>query len=606
MKICEVVFDIPVRKSFSYLIPGDADFLTGQRVLAPFGRQKKTGWIVGTGEFKPDVSYKEILKLYDSPPIPEQTLNICRWIADSRFVPPGRIISRIAGSLTARIPEEQQTAEKSSGSYHPSGSYPVINRILNPEEKNNRILLEFSRACDKLPLYLELAGSLKQGSSVFIFSAANDAEAAFVKFRENFPDRVVLFTGRQGKEEKTRAWIRMQREKNLIVTGTRMAVFSPLYDLKLMLVDEPEDFTTTDKNTGYSLRDAAFYTAEKEKAALLLCTTQPDIFEINLIRKNGIKHLEVNGGTVPETIILRMQKPFAAEPLQEASRHLLEKTLLENGTAAVIHNVKGYARIISCGECGKPLLCKICGNILVPASENTLICPVDSTAVTKPEKCPQCGSKKLRMKGPGIERIHKILASQYPGFPVSRFDAKTGLPPRKPGIIIGTQSLSAFIETLSPQLVIVLNADVFVSRSTFRAEEVFFLFIQKIRKKIPLSSKIIIQTYNPELHVFQSLQNNEPEHFYNYELSIREKLGFPPFSHMIDILFPLRMQEKQFASFCEDLGKTGKIYPEESWKQKRKKISWKVPEIENSLKYLQEIMEKHKLHQISVNPDSVI
>ncbi|MCL5674600.1 MAG: hypothetical protein M1501_02490, partial [Candidatus Omnitrophica bacterium] len=503
----------------------------------PFGKQKKIGWITGinkeqkSGQYK----YKKIIKVYDKYPVfPKRTLKICEWLADTQFVSLGQIFYYLSNNIA--LNPEYLTKQTEN---HPAGDV-----FKNISGENSGEIVEFYDRADKIDFFTEIAMSV-QGSQIYVFAYLKDMQKFYERIRDVFPGRVIVLSGEQGKKQKTENWFKIMNLDNIIVVGTRAAIFAPLKSIKLLVVDEPEDFAHKETRVPrYHTRDIAFYVSENENVPLVLSTMQPDLFEVNLIRKEEIKHFIIKKRELPQVILVPLKKPFKKWFLNEFSRHILEKTILENGIAVIINNNIKWNDV-----------------------------------------------------------LFEILSKDYTDFPVLKIDKNTVFTNKKFRIFIGTQSVMNYLEEILPALVIILNGEIFIQGETFQSEERFFILIQKLRKKLVANARVLIQTYNSQLPVYQSLLKNDFNHFYDYELSIRKKLQFPPFSHIIRLDFPVQTQGDKIAGFCDKIEKHGQVYKENFMTKEKNSILWKVEDIKSSMDILKKTIKEENVHKIKVNVD---
>jgi primosomal protein N' len=540
MKIVDVVFNIPIKQFFSYAIENNIEVFPSQRVLVPFGKQKKVGWIIrinNENKSKP-YKYKNIIKIYDNQPIfPERLLDICKYLADVYSVPLGQIFYYLSNNISVK--------------YLPSSEKIYSNKNISEENssvyiKNLKSIVEFYNYSDRIDFLVELSQSVS-GSQIYVFAHIHEMKKFYKKMEKIFSDRVILLFGGQNKKEKTKSWFKIINSENSIVIGTRIALFAPLKSLKLIVVDEPEDFAHKEtRMPRYYTRDISLYINEKEKVPLVFSSIQPDIFEFNLIQEKKMVHFVINERKLPEVLLVPLKIPLKKSYINEFSRHIMEKTILENGKVVIINNSVKWNDII----------------------------------------------------------FEKLL-KEYPDFSILKINKQADFVDKSCNIFIGTETIINYLEEIMPKTVIFLNGDITISGETFQTDEKIFLLIQKTRKKLLSDAKILIQTYNPQLPVYQSILKNDTVHFYDYEISIRKKINFPPFCHIIKIDFPVSIPESRISVFCNKIEKYGDIY-EENFKNKTKNsILWKVAALKSSMEILEKIRKEEKLNKIKIDIDPV-
>ncbi|HRS06425.1 MAG TPA: hypothetical protein P5065_05230 [Candidatus Ratteibacteria bacterium] len=597
-----VAVDIPVRTLFTY----KTEFFVqpGQRVLVPFGNRKLVGWIIGYAEDKGTYDYKKILKVYDDYSlIPEYLIDLAREISDMCFCSIGSVLSAFSGKFSKNkinynIPASQQfNTPENEGK-------PTVHRILKSISDTGKkiALVRFYDIKDKMNFFQDISESIN-GSIVFIFSTVIQAEKVFSALQNVYGERVLYFSSEYGKKEKTLCWLRMLKGKNLIIIGTRTALFSPVSDIKMLIVDEPTEYGHKQRQSPkYNSREIALKISEMRNIPVLFTTLQPDVTDVFLCKTGkSIAFESTISSEFPRVIISKLEKNWQSSILTDISKHLLEKTLVQGKKVILIHNIKGYARIILCKKCGASIVCQECGGVLTPVSEDYAFCGTDKRFFKIPSKCPVCKKRNLSIRQPGIKKIVDTLRNIYPGFTISVASENQPVEGLSQ-IIVGTQHLISYIVDIMPGLLIFINADMIAARTAFRSEERFFLIVEKIKKMMPGNENfIVIQTGNPGIDVYGDLSRNDEEMFYKRELSIREQLKFPPFGELISIQFSGRNWLKNKDSILEELKKSGDIYESEI-KKKATEVLWKVQERKTSFKILQMILEKYRITNFTVDP----
>jgi len=593
--------DIPARVCFTYKT--GISLKPGQRVLVPLGNRKLIGWIMGYVEDEGKYHYKNILKVYDDYPlIPKHLIELAREISIMCFCSIGNVLSAISGKLSLKTispPPQQPLCVKK----HPE-KYPFVNNILRDMSSTGKkaVLVRFYDIRGKIRFFRHIAESI-DGSLIFVFSTISDTEKIFYTLRGIFGENVLHISSEGGKKQKTLCWLRMLNGNNLIMVGTRIALFSPVSDIKMIIVDEPSEYGHKEKQSPrYNSREIALKISEMRDIPVLFTTIQPDITDVFLYKSGRIGLVEDSASTFqnPQVVISRLEKNWQSTILTNISRHLLEKTLIGGKKAVIIHNIKGYARIIVCKKCGAAIKCPACGDTLVPVSEDYSFCGRDKKFFKTPLKCPVCKRGHLKIKQPGIKKIVDVLRQTYSEFGITVISKNQPID-ISCNVIVGTQHIIPYIGDISPALVLFVNADMFAARSAFRSEERFFLVVEKIKKMMSGNENmIVIQTGNPGLDVYGDLLKNNNT-FYNRELSIRNQLKFPPFGELISIRFSGRNWLKNRDLILNELKQFGDIYQSET-ENKESEILWKSPERKKAFEALELILKKYKITNYSVDP----
>ena len=627
MDLIKVVFDIPVRKSFDYL-PGKfaGGIEVGTRVLAPFGKRIMLGWIIGfENQSDTQEQYKKLIKVYEKQSLlTPELLSIAKQISDFYFSSFGQSLAAITRQLSL-IEVNTPLVQTCSGRIHPTTrainrtatkiaekKKPLCIQNQNDNETKSqlhdltqlrgyqRCFIHFKRTAAKSKTYLEIAENCLNGSALLLFPEISEAEMFYKENRRILGERLILFHGQLSKTEKTLLWKRMLIEKHLIVAGTRIAVFSPLSDLSLILIDDSCSISYREQQKPkYCTVQVAKWRAEINNAPVISGESSvsvedyyymkqfcqlPDTKSVDSERQEGdcrvakntprndkqsedfkVKEKHCRVFEIPENPCATNEKKNEFQPdspdiylfelqrrnidtkipfLLKETRALLEESLLKENKIAILHNRKSSA-VLACKECNYRFVCKNCNAVMIPlGKEDIMSCRLCGLNKPMPKKCPKCGSKKLGERSFGLARIAKTLKENYPDTTVSVKTAKSNSSCSNSQIFVGTQVIKKVLLKVDIHLIIVINGERFFDFPDFRAEEKFFHLLSEIAASMPcIGSKIIIQTHNPSLPLYKALKDRQPGIFYNRELSIRKQLDYPPFATIIKIVLKGKTQK---------------------------------------------------------------
>ncbi len=595
--LVSIAVDIPARTNFTYKT--DIPLEPGQRVLVPFGKRKMLGWVIGPGVEGP-YQYKKILKVYDEHPlIPQHLLNLAFEIAQIYFSSVGSVLAMMSKNLSLRKLGTKigSSCNISTVDFKSETADRIFENIKNSGEKI--FILHLNRIEEKIEFFLSVP-SRTNGSCVFIVSNYLDAKKYAAALKNIFGNRVILYTGQSSKTEKTLCWHRILNGKNLIIVGTRLALFTPVSDLKILIVDEPSEYGHKENQSPrYTSREVAIKISELLGVCVIFTTLQPDITDIFMVRTKKAVLVETQQKNFPKLVISRIQSKKQYDILTDTSRHFLEQCVLEKEKVVIIHNLKGYARLVICKNCGAAVLCKECKSPVMPVSERFAFCTKCKKFFDISGKCPTCKKAKLSMRQLGIQKIAGILKTMYPDFRVGVQNDSENIDLNLQ-IIIGTQHLVSHLAEISPFLLIFTDADMIAARSVFRSEEKFFLLIEKIKRMMKPQHTIIIQTRNPGLELYTDVVNNSHESFYSRELAIRGNLMFPPYGDLIEISVSGKHWKKNRDQVFEELKKNGEIY-EVSEDIQKTVFLWKITERKHSFALLENVLEKYRISNYSVD-----
>ncbi len=388
-------------------------------------------------------------------------------------------------------------------------------------------------------------------------------------FLSAFGDRVAVMHSGLSAGERFDAWRRVKCGGADVVIGTRSAVFAPVENLGLIVIDEEQEHTyKSDINPKYLAHDVARKRCADKSAMMLLASATPSVGSYHKAKEGKYTLVEMKnrygGATLPDVIVsdtrgelLPGSSPYGAE-----LRRRLCETASEGKQSIVFLNRRGYSSVLSCRSCGEPVKCPHCSVSLTyhthrhlkdsegenylrnRADSGTLSCHYCGFRTAVPEKCPECGSAHMLFMGYGTQRAEEELEGMLPDIPVIRMDTDTTrtkfshdeiLSRFRKGdakVLLGTQIVTKGHDFPKVTLVGVLNADASLYLDDYRAaERTFAMLTQVIGRAGRASDKgvAVIQTQNPDSEVIRLAAEQNYPAFYDQEIRIRRGLMFPPF-----------------------------------------------------------------------------
>ena len=393
------------------------------------------------------------------------------------------------------------------------------------------------------------------------------------------PQTVARFTGRFGADvavlhsglstgERFDEWQRVRGGGAHIVVGTRSAVFAPVHDLGLIIIDEEQEHTyKSESSPRYHARDVARYRCARSGAQLLLASATPCVetfFAANSGRYALIRLDERYGDAqLPQVITVDMKRELAAGNNTPVSRLLLRELQrnIERGEQSILLlNRRGYNTFAYCADCGRVMTCPNCSIALTYHDDNErLMCHYCGHSENAAHTCPACGSRHMRYSGSGTQRAEDTLAKLLPQARILRMDTDTTsarfshekilrrFAQEKYDILIGTQMVAKGLDFPNVTLAGILSADQTLYMDDFRAgERTFSLLTQVIGRsgRGRLSGRAIIQTGTPENEVIRLASQQDYDAFYASEIGLRRTLLYPPFCDICEIGFSGPDEEK--------------------------------------------------------------
>ena len=377
------------------------------------------------------------------------------------------------------------------------------------------------------------------------------------RFIGRFGKIVAILHSRLSIGERYDEWKRINEGKAKIVIGARSAIFAPLKDIGVVIIDEEHDSSyKSEMNPKYDTKEVGEFLSKMYNAPLILGSATPDVRTYYEAKNGEIKLLElkkrVSHFGLPDIKVVDMREELATGNRTIFSRllyHELNKNIENKEQSMLFLNRRGYSTFIMCRDCGYVVKCEKCEvSMTYHLNENRLICHYCGRTLNPPTVCPSCESKNIRYFGSGTQKVEQEIKKYLPNASIIRMDVDTtrtknahekilyDFKNKNIDILLGTQMITKGHDFENVTLVGVLAADSSMNISDYRASErTFQLLTQAIGRSGRGSKKgrAIIQTYMPEEFSIITAQEQDFEKFYNVEINIREKLNCPPFCDII-------------------------------------------------------------------------
>jgi primosomal protein N' (replication factor Y) len=361
--------------------------------------------------------------------------------------------------------------------------------------------------------------------------------------------------------ERASEWWRVRRGEVRIVVGTRSAVFAPLGNLCLIIVDEEQESSYKQEETPrYNGRDTAVYRARLEGAAVLLGSATPSLETYHNARA-GKYHLlkltsRVENRPLAEVRIVDLREDFrrqhGAAPVSEALRAAIDLRLKNGTQAMVLINRRGYSWSLLCRSCGVMVQCQNCSIALTyHKSRERLECHYCGYFLRPPKSCPRCHAEYMYFVGDGAERVDEYLREQFPAARIARLDRDTVRTKREYqqvlgafakgdiDVLVGTQMVAKGHDFERVTLVGVVAADLALGRPDFRAAERTFQLLTQVAGRAgrgELAGEVLVESYYPEHYAIQYAAQQDYISFYDKEAHFRRVLHYPPFTALAAVL----------------------------------------------------------------------
>ena len=413
------------------------------------------------------------------------------------------------------------------------------------------ILLHGVTGSGKTEVYLHAIGELRargKGAIVLVPEISLTPQLA-ARFRARFGDEVAILHSGLTERERLGEWTRLERGVARIAVGARSAVFAPVHELGIVVVDEEHDGSfKQDEGVRYHGRDVALVRAQRAGAVCVLGSATPSLESYAAATAGRYQLVTLlarpTGGTLPAVAIvdLRTYRPDAdliSEPLLAA----LTETLAAGDQAIVFLNRRGFATFVMCRACGHAFRCRACAvSLTYHQASDRLQCHYCGHGERVPATCPECSADKIERKGLGTERVAAALAERFPDARVARLDRDVAsgaraeavlsrVARREVDVLVGTQMVTKGHDFPGVTLVGVLCADLALGLPDFRASERTFQLLTQVAGRAGRGSRpgrVLIQTYQPDAHAITCAARHDYATFFARECEERAELDWPP------------------------------------------------------------------------------
>ncbi len=415
-------------------------------------------------------------------------------------------------------------------------------------------------------------------------------------FRGRFGDRVAVLHSALSPGERFDEWGRIRAGRVDVVLGARSALFAPLPDLGLIILDEEHESTyKQEESPRYHARTVAAARAELEGAALLLGSATPSVETFHAARQGRLRLLElprrVDGRPLPAVRVVDMRKELEqgwrgilSRPLVEAIRERLAR----REQVILFLNRRGFHTFVLCRECGESVRCPHCDVSLAlhllgaagpvgsgpaapgaagPGAAPPLRCHYCGFERRPPETCPSCGGRRIRYYGTGTQRVEEAVRDHFPGARVLRMDqdttARKGSHQRiyeqfrkgDADVLVGTQMIAKGWDVPGVTLVGIVNGDTALHLPDFRAGERTFQLVTQVAGRAGRGDEpgeVLLQTYSPDDPVIRLAAAQDYAAFYEEEMAVRRASGYPPFAALLRLLVshPVEEEARRLASLA--------------------------------------------------------
>lgn len=570
----DLVFDVPLDRSFSYKVDEKGEAAIGKRVMAPFGKREALGYVVALRETPPDgvkmEAIKAIRRVVDAEPIfGAEEIELARWMA-------GYYLCGIGEALAAMIPSgrrevappafSDEELEAAAASLALSVEQErALEKILEPLPVQNAqgstksagpamYYLYGITGSGKTEVFLRAAERiLAEGKSViYLVPEIALTHQVIDAVSSRFGTAAATLHSGMTPSARLAEWTRIRRGEARVIVGPRSAVFAPALKLGLIVIDEEHDGSYKSGNSPrYHARQVALKRCAATGAKLVMGSATPSAETWKLMADGAILRLDLtqrlSGGAPPAIRAVSLEGTDGC--LTRELKEEIRATAQAGRQTILFLNRRGFAYFYRCKSCGFELTCKHCSvSLTYHKSRGRAICHYCGYSVVPPSACPECGSLEAGFAGFGTEMIEEEVIRTFPDLRVRRADAdatakkgslKETLDVFRAGgidVLLGTQMVAKGLNFPGVRLVGVVLADTALHLPDFRAaERTFSLIVQvagRAGRYFP-DGRVIVQTFRPHESAIALACKLDVQGFYRAELAQRKALSFPPYTRLI-------------------------------------------------------------------------
>ncbi|MBO3706224.1 MAG: primosomal protein N' [Candidatus Accumulibacter sp.] len=572
--VVRVALDLPLRRLFDYRCPDDQRLSVadvGCRVRVPIGQRQRIGIIVAVGvasELAPDELKPVLEVLRDQRPLPDAWFRLTRFCASYYHAPLGQVMlatlpARQRALAPARTLAGRKPVQGRSAALPPSltaEQQTVLSSVLADGTGFHAYLLHGVTGSGKTEVYLRLIErALAAGRQALVLvPEINLTPQLEARVAERFPAAgLVSLHSDLAEAARSRNWLAACSGEARIVLGTRLAVFAPLPELGLIIVDEEHDSSFKQQDgVRYSARDLAVFRARDSDIPVVLGSATPSLESWANATGNGgrgryrllsLCQRAVEGSRLPLVRIIdtRLEKP--QDGLSGTLLLAIEQCLCRGEQSLIFLNRRGYAPVMSCPACGWISGCERCAaNLVLHLVDRCLRCHHCGYQTRLPRQCPTCGNQDLRALGRGTQRLEMVLAERFPQARLLRVDRDSASSRKQwtellrrihdgeADILVGTQMLAKGHDFPKLTLVGAIAPDAALFAADWRAPERLFAQLMQVAGRAGRAERpgeVLLQTQFPDHPLYQALRRHDYPSFAAAQLNERRQAGFPPYAY---------------------------------------------------------------------------
>lgn len=536
------------------------------------GKSETLGYVVGLSQETTQPNLKEIKAILDDgESLAQDLFKLCQWISDYYFCSRGEALTlaypagfRKAGKIKPKrftIREIGHTALD-----HPflptAEQSKAIQRLSQALDKKERkvFLLHGVTASGKTEVYLQAAAKARaMAAGVIILVPEIALTHEIVRtFKSRFGEEVAIWHSKLSESERYEEWLKIKEGRASMVIGPRSAIFTPIKNLRLVIVDEEHEtaYKQSEKSPRYHGRDVAIMRAYLSQAVVVLGSATPSLESYYNALSGKYELLELphrlDSRRLPEVKIIDLKNSPGDSLFSPELKEAIKERLSRREQVILFLNRRGFAYFILCQACGHVLRCRHCQVALTYHRDRSKgLCHYCGYSQRIEESCPRCREKAMRFFGLGTEKIEEEIKGLFPEARIKRLDSDVtnqrqaaskilaDLRKRRVDILIGTQMAAKGLDFPYVTLVGVILADISLNVPDFRASERTFQLLTQVAGRSGRGKGCgfcLIQTYSPDHYSIIHSSNHDYASFYDEEIKFRRELHYPPFCRFIRLI----------------------------------------------------------------------
>ena len=588
LTLVDVAIALPVADPFTYQVPAALSrrLQAGCRVRIPFKNRTITGVAVRVGSDGPRERAKKILEILDEEPIvSDHHLRLAKWMSEYYFSSWGEAISSLIPRSVMRSRQDRTPTVGVDNKPHlrddtNDGSDTTRQKLIRLNQEQACAFDQIKSAIDrqqhsemfvfgvtgsgKTELYIRAIKEIlkRGGSAICLVPEIALTEQLKHFFGGHFHHELEILHSQLTDRERYTAWQKIRQGKRHVILGARSAVFAPVKQLGLIIMDEEQEGSyKQDQSPRYHAREVARWRAHDLSIPFLMGTATPTLETMYRVSIGKVQLLpltkRVDARPLPEVKVIDLKQ---AEEISKKSavisfelRHAIEEALQAKAGILIMLNRRGFSTHIRCTRCHKDFFCPQCAVALTfHQKDQALICHYCNLHMEIPSRCPDCQHPLFKFLGIGTEKVESELARLFPQARIGRLDTDTT---RKRGaheqilsrfrgrdidILVGTQMIAKGFDFHHVTLVGIISADTGLLLPDFRSSERTFQLLTQMAGRTGRGNepgRVLVQTYSPHHYSIQYAAKHEYSGFFAEEIARRRALRYPPFTKIINLIF---------------------------------------------------------------------